>query len=145
MSNGAKENGVKRPELRYAVRGHHSSRFDIGFAAPVQACPGYAEPETLCCRFQNQRAFGHDLFADSVSGDNRNMESSHGRAFYPFSDESKGDNAAISGADSRAFTKSMIFSVFDFGHFAYSAQPRNFSAASSKVMGSAGLPFAKSA
>src|SRR5690242_10794284 len=144
MSNGSEENSVKRLELRDAIRGHHSPGLDIGFAAPVQAFPGNTESKALCCRFQDSHAFRHNFFADSVSGDNRDMESSH-RAFYPFSDDSKGDKAPISGADSRAFTKSMMFSVFDFGHFACSAQPRNFSAASSKVMGSAGLPFAKSA
>ena len=78
VSNSAEENGVKGPELRDAVRGHHSSGFDIGFAAPVEAFPGNEEPKALCCSFQNQHAFRHNFFADAISRNNRDVESSHG-------------------------------------------------------------------
>ena len=64
---------------------------------------------------------------------------------YPFSADSNGQSALTSGAESKALTKAMIFSVLTFGQSAYSAHPRTFVAASSKVMGFAGLPLAKSA
>ena len=35
VSNGAEKNGVKRPELLDAIRGHHLPSFDVGFTAPV--------------------------------------------------------------------------------------------------------------
>ena len=64
---------------------------------------------------------------------------------FPFSDDKSCESALTSGADSKVLTNTIVFSVFAFGQFAYSAQPRNFVAVSSKVIGFAGLPFAKSA
>src|SRR5882757_7710044 len=52
-------------------------------------------------------------------------------------------NRAMSGADSSPATNWIRASVLLFGHSANSAQPRNFEAASSKVIGSAGLPLPK--
>src|SRR2546429_1160062 len=53
---------------------------------------------------------------------------------YPVQAESKDDKVLTSDADSKVFTKSIIFSTLAFGHSAYSAQPWNFTAASRKVM-----------
>src|SRR5258708_23663314 len=54
-----------------------------------------------------------------------------------------GVNPVTTGAVSRRATNAINASVLDFGHSAYSAQPRNLAAASSNVIGSAGLPLPK--
>src|SRR5207249_1015886 len=77
--------------------------------------------------------------------DDRDVESSHEATLYPFSADSNGVSALTSGAESKVLTKAMIFSVLSLGQLAYSAHPRNFEAASSKLIGFAGLPLAKSA
>src|SRR6266404_5493851 len=54
-----------------------------------------------------------------------------------------GVNPLMTGAVSRRATNAISASVLDFGHSAYSAQPRNLAAVSSNVIGSAGLPLPK--
>src|SRR5260370_32098711 len=54
-----------------------------------------------------------------------------------------GVNPLMTGAVSRRATNAINASVLDFGHSAYSAQPRNLAEVSSNVMGSAGLPLPK--
>src|ERR1700730_2220486 len=52
-------------------------------------------------------------------------------------------NPSTAGCLSKSATNAISASVFDFGHSAYSAQPRNLAAASLNVIGSAGLPLPK--
>src|SRR5258708_36654295 len=52
-----------------------------------------------------------------------------------------GVNPLTTGAVSRRATNAINASVLGFGHSAYSAQPLNLTAASSNVIGSAGLPL----
>src|SRR5258708_35767102 len=66
-------------------------------------------------------------------------------ALIHLSADSKEDSADISVTESKSFVKAIIFSVLAAGHSANSAHPRNFFAASSKLMGFAGLPLPKSA
>src|SRR5579863_8358264 len=54
-----------------------------------------------------------------------------------------GANPLMAGAVSRRPTNAISASVLDFGHSAYSAQPRNLAVVSSNVIGSAGLPLPK--
>src|SRR5260370_10805427 len=143
VSNGAEEDRVKWPELLDTVCGHHLSGFDVSFATPVKRVPVEPESKALSCRFQHTNAFGHNFFPDAVACDDRDVESFHEATLYPFSADNNGESALTSGAESNALTKAIIFSALVFGHCAYSAHPRNFAAASSKVIGSAGAPFCK--
>src|SRR6266699_631277 len=145
VSNGAQEDRVEWPQLLDTVCGHHLSGFNVSFATPVERVPVESESKALPCRFQHANAFRHHFFPDAIACDDRDVESFHEATLYPFSADSNGKIALTSGAESKALTKAMIFSALVFGHFAYSAHPRNLIAASSKVIGSVGLPFAKSA
>src|SRR6266404_3916961 len=128
VSHGSQEDRVKRSQLLDTIGWHHLPSLDVSFATPIKRVPVESESKALSCRFQHTDAFWHYLFPDAVACDDSNRES-----------------ALISEAESKVLTKAMIFSVLTFGQLAYSAHPRNFVAASSKLIGFAGLPLAKSA
>src|ERR1700730_6949750 len=144
VAHGAQKNGVKWPQLLQTVVRHHFSGLHVGFTAPVEFVPLPAEAEALPRGFEHANAFAHHFFADAVSGDHRNVESLH-FSIYPAVDDNSGDNADISGAASRVLTKAIIVSALACGHSANSAHPRNFSEASSKLIGFAGLPLPNAA
>src|SRR5260370_13814934 len=144
VSHGAQEDRVERPQLLDTVWGHHVSGLNISFATPVERVPVEAESEAVSCRVQHPNAFRHHFFSDAIACDDRDVESFH-EAIYPFSTASNGESTPTSLANSKALTKAMISSALVLGQCAYSAHPRNFEAASSNVIGSAGLPLAKSA
>src|SRR6266571_4104423 len=145
MPNGTQEDRVEWPQLLDTVCRHHLSGFNVSFATPVERVPVEPESKALACRFQHSNAFRHHFFPDAIACDDRDVESFHEATLYPFSADSNGVSALTSGAESKVLTKAMIFSVLSLGQLAYSAHPRNFVAASSKLIGFAGLPLAKSA
>src|SRR6266566_626334 len=145
MPNGTQEDRVEWPQLLDTVCRHHLSGFNVSFATPVERVPVEPESKALACRFQHSNAFRHHFFPDAIACDDRDVESFHEATLYPFSADSNGKIALTSGAESKALTKAIVFSALVFGPCAYSAHPRNFVAASSNVIGSAGLPLAKSA
>ena len=63
---------VEVPELFDTVLGHHASFFMVGFTGPVKFSPLEMDAVLSPCGFQHPDAFGNDLLADTVSGDNRN-------------------------------------------------------------------------
>src|SRR6266581_1666972 len=145
VSHGTQEDRIERSQLLDTVDRHHLPGLDVSFATPIKRVPVESESKALSCRFQHTDAFWHHLFPNAVACDDRDVESSHEATLYPFSPDSNGVSALTSGTESTVLTKAMIFSVLSLCQLAYSAHPRNFVAASSKLIGFAGLPFAKSA
>src|ERR1700681_2921244 len=144
VAHGAEKNRVKRPQLLKPVVRHHFAGLHVSFTAPVEFVPLPPEAKALPRSFEHANAFGHHFFANAVSGDHRNVKSLH-FSIYPAADDNSGDNADMSEADSSVLTKAIIFSVLACGHSANSAHPRNFSEASSKLIGFAGLPLPNAA
>src|SRR5215467_12775068 len=145
VSHGTQKDRVEWPQLLDTIGRHHLPSLDIIVATPIKLVPVEAESEALPSRFQHTDAFRNHFFPDAVTCDDCNFESFHGCQTYPFLADSKGESALTSEAESKVLTEAMIFSVLTFGQSAYSAHPRNFEAASSKLIGFAGLPLAKSA
>src|ERR1700722_13684732 len=110
VTNGAQENCVKGPQLLQTVIRHHFPGLYVSFAAPVKFLPLPLETEALFCCFEHADAFWHHFLADTVSGDDRDVEGFH-FSVYPVTDDNSGDKAAMSGAASSVFTKVIIFSV----------------------------------
>src|SRR5882724_4450712 len=80
MSNCAKEDRVKRPELLQAICRHHLSGLHVGFTTPVECVPVPSKTKALSRSFQHADAFGHHLFPDAVSCNDCNIESFHVRS-----------------------------------------------------------------
>src|SRR5579859_806633 len=77
MAYGAKENCVKRPQLRQTIIRHHLSGLHIPFAAPVKRTPLHPKIETTPRRFQYTNTFRNNFLSDAIAGNDRNVESSH--------------------------------------------------------------------
>src|SRR6267378_1548470 len=79
MSNSAKEDGVKRPELLQTICRHHLSGLNVGFTTPVECVPVPSKTKALSRGFQHADAFGQHFFPDAVSRNDCNIESFHVR------------------------------------------------------------------
>src|SRR4030088_954780 len=107
--------------------------------------PVELESKTLSCGLENSDAFRNYFFPNAISGNHCYVESFHERLLYPSSTDNNGASTSTSATDSSVLTKEIIFSALVLEQPPYSAHPRNFVAASSKLIGFAGLPLAKSA
>src|SRR3979411_581784 len=81
VSDSAQEDSVKRPQLLNAVRRHHASGLDIGFATPIERVPLELESKALSGGFQNPDALRNHFFPNTISGNHCYVESLHGRSF----------------------------------------------------------------
>src|ERR1700719_2625911 len=145
VAYSAEKDSVRRAQLLQTVIRHHFPGLRVRFTAPVEFVPFPLETKALSCRFEHADAFRHHFFADAVSCDDRNVEGFHFHVYPAAAEDNSGVNADMFGAASNVLTKTIIFSVFSFGHPANSAHPRNFSDASSKLIGFTGLPFPNAA
>src|ERR1700694_5958290 len=86
VSDSAQEDSVKRPQLLNAVRRHHASGLDIGFATPIERVPFELESKALSCGFQNPDALRNYFFPNAISGNHCYVERFHGRCGLLFLD-----------------------------------------------------------
>src|ERR1700730_14197590 len=77
IPDSAKKNSIEFRQLLKAVHRHHRSGADILFAAPIKLVPGKFELEAAARGFENADTFWNYFLSDAVTGDNRDVETSH--------------------------------------------------------------------
>src|ERR1700704_5143478 len=77
MSYRSEEDGVKGPQLLDAIRRHHFSGREVGFATPIERVPVQLKSKALPCRIQHSDALWNHLFADTVARNDCNFKSLH--------------------------------------------------------------------
>ena len=78
IAHRAEKNRVEGAKLREAVVGHHLSRLDVGFAAPVKMRERIIDAETPARGFEHAQSFGHDFFSNAIAGNHCNLVGFHG-------------------------------------------------------------------
>ena len=77
IAHRAEKNRVEGAKLREAVVGHHLSRLDVGFAAPVKMRERIVDSEAPARGFEHAQSFGHDFFSNAVAGNHCNLVGFH--------------------------------------------------------------------
>ncbi len=79
-SDCAEKDRVVLFELFYPVLRHHAPGFGIGLTAPVEALPFETDLKASACFLQCPHALGHNLFANAIPWDSRDLVCVHGQS-----------------------------------------------------------------
>src|SRR4029077_3379040 len=76
-TDGAKENRLMMAYLLEAILGHHATCLRVQSAAPVKVLPVESETEFARGRVKDANTFGHDFFANAVTGNDGDLVALH--------------------------------------------------------------------